>query len=622
MTAAYDAQIDAAARAPLWLVQITTAKRCANTYANDDAPSTCTASDAGDGARCYFSRKTCQDAANFRPDGDFTWSFISADLKPWLSLFGEITPLYPLVKDVSHVQQQVELAGGATKGGFTRPDKLTVTMFDVGGESGACPSFDLDKSVRNTGTAGHFWRRWIAQWPNFRNMTVTVKRGFYTSSFTAADFAAYWGGTLEDFSIDHSGVVKLSCVDWLRAVEKQLPKKISSSVKLLADMSRSATSLTVADASQFTDPDDITGDVCVEFTTFTGRQEKAIVTAVDIGSDPNTLTVTRGAFGTIAEPVRDGTEIREILCYASDDGVTGLRPNTIILDLLNRVGVASANINTMSFDDAADWIGPSLLKRTVREPEEVRKLIQEIAELYQAFLYIDPTQKVSMGIKRPAEIGETIGTITDATNIVSGSGDLKIQERGRLTHVAVFFDYPDDDSSSNDWNKLQVAINGETFDAEFYGAGEEDRQEKRIESRWIRSEDEGGAQAIAVHLSMVYATPPLRFGWTAELRDADTDIGDVLDVTTVDIQDEHGASAERRMVVVSKQNVGLHAFKFQAEDTSYDGTQRIFVIGANTLPDYDSASAAEKLYGYFGDGDLGATTSTVGAANDDGYYIS
>ena len=88
------------------------------------------------------------------------------------------------------------------------------------------------------------------------------------------------------------------------------------------------------------------------------------ITARDTGA--NTLTVTRGAYGTRAEAwwgddqlkPGKGTRVEEVLHYSTADGLDGLPVDEVVNDLLQRAGVASGDIDATSLADAKKWIGP------------------------------------------------------------------------------------------------------------------------------------------------------------------------------------------------------------------------------------------------------------------------
>lgn len=589
MTAAFNAQLTADTRTPCWWVQITTQHRCANTYASAVAPSTCTASDAGDGARCYFAYRHCQDRANFRAESH-SWHFTSADVP----MPPEIAAAYPnaraMVEKVSPIAQRIRFERSSTA-----PGHITVTLHDTGGDSDAGP-FDLDKSPRNTGRAGLTLQRWLAQWPNFGRMTVTVRLGFIADGFVEADWETQFVGTLSGIEVNRDGTWTLRAEDSLTKLKKKLPRQYSSTVTVSSLVEPADTTWTLSDVGEV-----VVGDQFL-VTGITAEEEIVEVTSIDTGA--NTVDVTRAVNGTTAGYVLADTPVQHVLDFK------GARPMDIVQSILSEVGISG--VNTTSFDAADLQIGPVALTRRIPsgdgsggsdDQESASKLVTEILELFQCALYIDNAGDVAVAMNRPKLATETLTQVTDdeiLTNTSQGLGG----EPQRLTHVAVKWDEGEDD---NDFT-LTAAVNGETFVDDYYGSTVEDRREKKIESSWIRP-GSSVAWLAAVRWSHVFAEPPRGLEWDGSLRQYALNVGSLVETNTSEVQDQHGANLSKYMVIMSRRpSDDLRRISFAAQASGFDATtdtgERWGSIAPNATPVYTSASDAEKAaYTFWGDAD-------------------
>jgi hypothetical protein len=633
---AYTVALRSGGRMPFYVVEIATEKRCVHEWGV--AP--CPATGGSDGAYCYRSWQTCPTAATkaaFQGSA-YTWRFISANV-PLHELPGVMAayspysssqyPILPLVEKVDHAAAKVDLEAG-----FTQRGKLNITFHDLGSlhpndvQAQPVPGFDRDKSIRNTSTAGFWWLRWLAMWPNYRNMAIRVLRGFVASDATLEEC---WSGLVEDISRDASGTIKLVATDFTEPMLKSIPHSAGNLNTLDADVSRSATSWVVQDAGRYTDPLPLAyGYVWAEAETTTGRTELVRISGRNTTTE--TLTVVRGRLGTYAEPVRADTTIREVIAFGPGDGITEGRPMSIIRALLERVGLGASRIDATSFDASARALGPVVLRRTIREPKPCNDLINDLCQPLMLCLYVGRTNKIEARVNMPARPGETVQTVTDARNILSGSGNTKTGERQRITHVNVYYDH--DEEGEGEWPQdggVAVFINAAAIAPAFHGADLTDVQSKSLDGRWLRGDDADTAAWIASAWGRQLGTAPMRFTWNAELRDATYGLGDLVDITSVDLLDAHGAKRTTRAMIVEVKPVGLSGFSFVAQTFGFfptsQGGRRIALIAPSGQADYGSATTQEKNYWYIGtaatdsDSDGDTDTTTVGTAPDDGYYL-
>lgn len=485
----------------------------------------------------------------------------------------------------------------------------------------------------NSARGGLFWPRLLAMWPNYRNAEVRVRRGFVTDTFTIYDLKTEWVGRLDSVLIDSRGLVTIKAGDRLRPyVTRKLPAAISSSNTLQTTISRSATSLVVADAAQVTDPTAISGVVVIEWTNGDGSgSEKMIVTARDTATD--TLTVTRAAYGTTACWHAADETFKEVLHYSDATGAVGLPFTDVALDIINRCGVPGADINTSAIYAEADYLSGMRFKATIREPVEANALLFELGEACGFGNWCqDESGRATFTLNRPPRPVESVETIEDEPHVLHNTAARTTNEESRLTHVSLWFDAEDTDSTSasgdsSNYTKRVAVINGETYVSNYYGSGEDDRLEKEIKTRWFNDMDHSIPSIPAIRWCNRHAQAPNVYRWEAELRHADLRIGQIIDLEIGETQAATGAVATRRCRVIRKEwkenGAGCvytaRELSFHVLATAAAGgtrTPQYVYLQTDSAADYDSASADDLLHGYLAD-----DSDTLGTANANAHLV-
>src|SRR6056300_1953587 len=101
-TAAYNTAAKRFGKEVQWLVEIDL-DRCDETYSEEGAAGTCQATDAGDGARCFYSYLTCQDPTNYTKTTR-TYYFC-LNTQPWLDTAVQV---HPLLADIVTIPQEIK----------------------------------------------------------------------------------------------------------------------------------------------------------------------------------------------------------------------------------------------------------------------------------------------------------------------------------------------------------------------------------------------------------------------------------------------------------------------------------------------------------------------------------
>ncbi len=637
-------------------------RRCWRTYA--DASTGCGVAvtlggtgDLGNGLRCDYSYHTCQARATFDAL-PYTFRWLSQDVRhatlalanighQGRSVLGveSLTEVAPMLAKASNLAQQID-----PEGSFTRTEKFDFSFTDYQQELAApsgrvfdgtqgptgppIPGFNLDKAVRNTGVSGSWWRRWRAMFPNFRDLPVRVLLGSDAAGFTRAMYHNVWAGRLVNAWEGDRGSQQVSARDIWIGAEKQVPAILTKGNSVQIRMGRSATVLRMRDASELTDiSDSAIAFSALEVTNVTGTKELMRIVSVDYAT--NDVTVERGWMGTPKRPIAAGADVAELIAYLD------VHPVDAILDLSALAGVPSPRFDLASREAARAWIGPVHVSRIIRKPTQARTLIFQLLELFQGFVYVDEDMRIKLFVNRPDVCAcadrtadtvpppDAIATLTD-DDVLHGSGLPLANERSRLTHVVVYFDFPstaDTDSADPSPESSQTKVlwfNAETYDPDYYGDDIEAMQLKSITSAWIRSGDYALGSATAARWGKRYARAARRFEWRGDLSAFGLRFGSLLDVAVREFQDAQGARETLRAVVVKKElDEETGTISFIAQETGIKpfarGGKRYAFIGPNGIPDYDAATTDQRCcYGWIASAGVASQliTDTFTRANE------
>jgi hypothetical protein len=590
-SAAYTAAAEAFGKQVQWLVEIDL-DRCDNTYTL--AP--CTASDAGDASRCFYSFQTCQDAANFTK-GTKTWRFCLNDV-PWPD---PATAVHPYLRKMVPVPQEIDPAKL-----FVFPEQITLEF----ASDYTPPASDSDKlgatgnELYNTGAIGEFWRNLFARNPNYPGRAVRIKRGFNATSFVLSDFEQV-GPAYKLKEVKYSReVVTVTCESPLADLNKRkIPWAISedNTIQDVGGINNSVTTVNVLDGTEYPDPADFTRNtVYVEM-----ESEICEVTSITA----NALTIVRGSFGTSAAAHAAGVKVSHVACFGASDG-TADNALEVLQDLMEWAGVAAADVDTDKFDAVKEeaWPDDDVL-RTVRKQKTVAKLMQELRELRSILVFIDSAGKWAAAIMGPA----SSAAVLDDDSLILDSIGVDTDEEERVTRVYLYYSTSEDSPSDpDDFNKAVVVI-----DSDLEGANNfNDQKDETVMDAWV---DASYAVAKIRNLARriitrrAYGVRVISFD--LEVLNGTVNVGDARTLTTRHILDTRGTAEPRPVIITAKKESGRARNSYSAVDTNYNG--RYLRIGPDTMTEnYDSATDEDKAFGYIGDAD-----NRVGTTKEPGYVL-
>lgn len=592
-TTAYNTQRDVFGRIVQWLVEIDL-DRCSLTYTQGD----CTASDLGDGLRCWYTFPTCQVPSAFDRTTR-TLRFCLEDVK-WPD---RDVAVYPLLRRTPiDVPQSVD------------PEKLSVFPSQIRVSMAPLfdpppPDHDKGSAYSNSASLGEFWRTLFARHRNYANRAIRIKRGFYVDGFTLADFEQVGPDyKIKEVKVSRDGCTIIAESPLAELDKLNLPFTTSEDNTLVAGITDSATSLTVANGYEFPDPSDYTrNDVYIKIDDEVMRLDA-------LTPSTGACTVTRARWGTTAVLHDAGAKVSHVVGFGVDNGssaATGRNSIEILQDILEWAGIDAADVDTDSFDDVKETIWPDdELVTLVTKQVKISKLAREIRDIRGVLIVIDAAGKWACRAIAPSV--ETPTEYTD-DNYVAGSMTVDEDDEKRVTRVALWWSPVEENSTdSNDYSKGVVVISTDSEDERSYG----DVKLRVIYDRWLApNTPTATVRNLARRLLTRLRNGVRTFGFSLELKDATREVGDIVNLNTRILQDARGNGVTRPAVIVERSAKSSHVMSYKALDVETRG--RFFRIGPDTMADdYTSAPATDKAYGYFGD-----TDNRVGTSKEEGYIF-
>jgi hypothetical protein len=599
--------------------------------------STCSMSDQGDGYRCYYSRPTCQDPDNFnaghtwedtaRGRGIREYRFCRKDAP--LPLSG--TETLPYLVSAPQAAQELDAEKAVTVN-----DRVTFEFEDDAGPGLWNPRQSSEGMLVNTATGrGTFFRRAFGSiYRNYANPEGYLKRyhGFVETGMTESDFQSRGRYLIRNFETQDRKVM-LVCGDRLRLTRKDIPAKISEDNTLQRRLSSSDTTAYVRDASEFGPVADNAASASPDYVvTIQIANEKMNVTGIDLSA--NTLTITRGRWGTTADSHSRSaviTAVAEFGTERTDTTLTplGKNPIDIIIELYRYAGLSAAEVDTTTLESERDYWLPStidadagtyygaLLRRSLTEVTDVETLSREIRKLTMLWLWVNDAQMLTGRYFAPPRPSSTITTITDDANLIAGSISVDDNDESRVSRVLVAYHLPVGESAdtAEDFEKIRIELDVDSEEREFYG----DRRLDAVLSQWLQPVTASGISTESEIAKYFTQRVLSRFRYGArrltaslEIKDDDIEVADVVRVNTSHIQDADGDNLNAEMHVTKKKRVGGGRVELEFLDTGRNKRPGFYTDAG--YPVYGSATDDQKRRAFYAD-----TRGNVGSPSVPGY---
>lgn len=566
-------------REPVQIVEILQ-PLCENVY----GVSPCTASGTAD-QKCYNTRATCQDTANFALGTPLSLYFTKGNAPA--DLLG-LNYVFPALLSVSTSPTKANLAGANSDAkGIGNRAVCTIRFSDFQHTDRVVDPYVSGRSWNPLDPdRGSFWARWLVRNRYRTNMQVKVYEGYVGQTLAQMQVRLYFVTGIS--KQNSSGEITMECKDVLARIEERQAQapKLSPGV-LFADLSNSATSFEVANAVLADYPATGTLRIGDELMTYTSRTTSA-----------NGITfsgVTRGTDNTAADSHNVNSAVQECIRYA-DATVTD-----VLVDLLEtRGGIPAAFMTDLksggsSFDEIVAFLSSIRLNRVLTEPYAISELVADLAEQLQFIIWWEETEQL---IKTRVIKGyeEEPDTLTEENHILAGSFSMKDLPRQRASQVWVYYlqrDFTQSDTEPTNYQEQYIIANLESETEELYGTP----SIRTIFGSWISQSI--AATNTATRITRRYNELPTQATFRVDIKDGGYQIGDTFQISHHLDVDEFGQRRLRIWMVSSREEVVPNEIvEYVVEDTTLYG--RIYYIMAAGSGDYNPATVTFKS-GYIGD---------------------
>jgi len=570
-TVFYCAYRDAISRTPCHMVKLIL-DYCDETFGAGDCEAT--------GAKCYNTWATCRDKENYNRTTK-TYTFTSADCRP---------PFYtgerPYLTVLDWYPTEIKTDG------FTTKARVKASFADEDDTDVGIDPYVADRST----VQGTFWKKLLARNPNYKRRAFEVYDGFL--GLEEIDFQKRFRGTIDNIT-RRGQTVTVEAVDLLQTLaDMEVPPELDC--KLAVEINSSQTSITLNDVTDL----DSSGVVRIndEIITYTAKNAVS-----------NQLTgCSRGQFGTTADDHSENDAVQKCRHYTAQNPFDILKTEMLETD----AGFSEDDIDTAAFAAAKDWPGGEIdFEAVVSEPTPLEELYFEIVTLLGCRSWVAEDLRITISRNVPNEGGRAYVSLSDAKNVVTGSASVDLNEGSRLTRVSLYwgYDHIGDREKVESYARLDLSIDADAESDDEYG----DEQKKTIWCRWIHAGNDTEenldiwvGEFIGRHLLTRRDALPL-VTLDVERKNAHLPTGAYVKLSTDEFQETDGSDLEDAKFRVVRREEKGNVFTYRLERLP---RRRACLIAPDGTADYDSATDAEKEYGFICD-DYGEVDG------DAGYFI-
>lgn len=523
---------------------------CSLTYSVAPCQATLTGSPPTGTRKCFNTKNTCQDLANFT-NVPVTLRFaVDANYLPI------DVDCIPNIKSIDFTPATISL--GSNLG---QRATLKVTFRDhPHSDTGAGGDKYLADRDYDPFEQGTFWGKFRARQPFLRGRPLRLIRGLLGTALEDMDTRHYImesadGPTLDgEFIIVAKDVLKLADEDRAQA-------PLLSSGVLLASITNTDLTATLSPAG--------VGDAEYSPSGYINLGGKEIVGFTRGTTDGDILTLTRAQLNTTAVAHDADERAQEVVRYESED------PADIIYDLL--VGYAGVDASLIPLTDWQTETGTFVNRvytGTIVDPTSVNELIAELCEqVGLAIWWDDQAQHINLQVLRALVAVDTF----DENNILENTLEVTEQPESRVSRVWTYYGLINPLEKLDTLENYQSSV--ETVDVtseENYGTP----AIKKVLSRWIPANGLSAAQSLNNTFIARFQDPPRRFNFDVFRYVGQAPIlGGGYYLSSWPFQDDTGAQ-EQLSIQITRLKTEADHFEIEAEEM-------LFTSGAPDSPDFE-----------------------------------
>lgn len=366
---------------------------------------------------------------------------------------------------------------------------------------------------------------------------------------------------------------------------------------------------------------------------FKAQTSRGFYVATDTAASvPPGINAGRGAFGTQRSGHAIGTPYREILEYEQQlaPRAAGVHQTVVLRDLVNRGGVAAADVDETSFGREFNFIETALMRRggslALTESTRLLELIKRVRQQGLMDLWVSEDGLVTMRLSFRQNLpGVTVKQLTHEENLLFRTTQVRNNAESRITRIFIFFD--------------PLIAKPEQTVTNF---------RQRLVRLDVAVEAASGPKARRIFADFLFRQPDAvalagrllgRFKRGARILTTDLDmtdepdftVGDVVSVDSPDILlagSSNDAVRGRTLWQVRQRRHKRVDGQIGIEALETSG-RKYGIISPNgglettgPFPDHDDASERERQYGFIGDSSNLLTLSAAeGGGSIEGYFI-
>ena len=559
-------------REPVQIVEIRQ-PLCSRVYGV--APCTASGPDAG---KCFNTRSTCQDTANFLLGTPLSLFFSRGNVGDQ-SVSGA-TYIIPSLVSISTSPTKINLAGSNDNAQGLGNRALCSLTFQDHTHTDRVVDPYIDGRGYDALTRGSFWAKWMARNRYRQNIEILIYEGYVGQALSEMSKRTYFFDSIQ--GPDDGGRITIQGKDVLaRIEERKAQAPVASPGVVFADIDAVVTAFTVAGALIGDYPASGTVRIDSEVMTYTGRAAA--------GDNLNFTGVVRATDSSIAATHSASAQVQ--LCLRITDQLV----DDLLYLLMNTYGgIDPAYLDTAGWlVERQTYLSFWRLNMLITNPTGVNDLVSMIQEQVLVNCWWDEkTTKVKMLAIRGVDAQPPL--LTAETNIISGSFRLTEQPKERVSQVWVYYDQRDKTTGESDETNFKSAvIIADLVEEALYG----EPSIRKIFGTFLTSS--ALANTTASRIIARYVQTPSIAQFRLDAKDRAIWTGSTVYISHPMDVDEFGARRIRQWFITSAQEIEAgETIECIATDTTLYG--KINYVMASGAADYTTPAAAPYKNCYIG----------------------
>jgi hypothetical protein len=559
-------------REPIAIIQIDQ-DFCSLVYG--ETPCTAEIGVTGD-KKCYNTRKSCQDPANFTRD---TKTLNFAVPNTGLS---KTENIFPFIKSYNTAPTKLNpFTGNLNTATLGERSVLSVQFQDAPHSDNVVDPY-LESRTFNPLERGTFWSKWLSR-NYYQNREIRLYEGFVGDDIGDMKVRHY---LIDAITLPNSqGQVTLTAKDPLKLVDKERAQIPQANTGIVLNAFDSVVNSFIVVRAQLADYD-AAGWV---------RIGEEILQYTSISESGGQLTfngVTRGQFGSTASGHSANDAVQAVVYYQ----------NRVLWEGIKDFLVDWAGIDPVYIDDTewaaenAKYLAQFTFTSVLSVPKSVFTVLNELTQQIPFYLYWDErSNKIKFEASR--YYAGDFPLLTE-DEIVANSFVTSTNPRDRISQVWIYHSPKDwTKNETSNYTRLEVNANLELESRDFF----DEKKIRVIQSDWI-----GSAQAIDLTTRLIRANfdNPLYIKFQLDSKDDFYWVGDVVDIQHRSVVDLTGNPEVFRYLIYSaKQNINTGIVDYEAIKVIALAVKKAEYM-ANDAPNYDDATPEQKEEGgWYADND-------------------